>query len=104
MEAQQNRLLAALGPDRSDLTAQLDLVTLAHGQVLHEAGGTMQYVYFPTTAIVSLLYVMRDGSTAEVAMIGNDGMIGVSLFMGGDTMPSRALVLNGGQAYRLKGN
>ena len=101
-ETRQNHLLATLGGDGPDFCHQLELVTLADGQVLHEPGGTLQHAYFPTTAIVSLLYVVKDGSTAEVAMIGNDGMVGASLFMGGDTAPSRALVLNGGQAYRLK--
>lgn len=72
------------------------------GEVLYEAGGRLQHVYFPTTSIVSLLYVMEDGSSAEIAVVGNEGILGISLFMGGDTTPSRAVVQSKGHGYRLK--
>jgi hypothetical protein len=71
------------------------------GKVLYEAGGTLSHVYFPTTAIVSLLYVMHDGASAEIAVVGNEGVVGVSLFMGGESTPSRALVQSAGGAFRL---
>jgi CRP-like cAMP-binding protein len=73
------------------------------GMVLYESGNELRHVYFPTTAIVSLLYVMLDGASAEIAVVGNEGIIGVALFMGGETMPNRAVVQSAGQAYRLKG-
>ena len=101
----QNRLLAAL--PRSDyerLASHLDLVPLTLGDVLYESGGKLAYVYFPTTAIVSLLYVMEDGSSAEIAVVGNEGILGISLFMGGDTTPSRAVVQSAGHAFRLAAN
>ena len=72
------------------------------GEVLCESGGRMQHVYFPTTSIVSLLYVLADGASAEIAVVGNEGILGISLFMGGDTTPSRAVVRSAGHAYRLK--
>jgi CRP-like cAMP-binding protein len=72
------------------------------GQALYESGGYLQHVYFPTTAIVSLLYVMNDGASAEIAVVGNEGILGVSLFMGGETTPSRAVVQSAGYGYRLK--
>ncbi len=72
------------------------------GLVLYEAGTVLSHVYFPTTAIVSLLYVMRDGDSAEIAVVGNDGLVGISLFMGGGSTPSRALVQNGGKGYRME--
>ncbi len=72
------------------------------GEVLCESGGRMQHVYFPTTSIVSLLYVLEDGASAEIAVVGNEGILGISLFMGGDTTPSRAVVRSAGHAYRLK--
>ena len=71
------------------------------GEVLYESGGQLQYVYFPTTSIVSLLYVMENGASAEIAIVGNEGIVGVSLFMGGETTPSRAVVQSAGQCYRL---
>ncbi|OHC63507.1 MAG: Crp/Fnr family transcriptional regulator [Rhodocyclales bacterium GWA2_65_20] len=99
----QNRLLAALpAPDLDRLHPGLELIWMPLGKVLHESGDRLHHVYFPTTAIVSLLYVMEDGRSAEVALIGNDGMIGIALFMGGETMPNRAVVLNAGYAYRLR--
>ena len=73
------------------------------GEVLYESGSQLRHVYFPTTSIVSLLYVMEDGASAEIAVVGNEGMVGVALFMGGETTPSRALVQSAGHAYRLRG-
>lgn len=100
----RNQLLAALPPpDFERLYARLELIWMPLGEVLHEVGEDWRYVYFPTTAIVSLLYVLEDGESAEVAMIGNDGMIGISLFMGGEAMPNRAVVRSAGYAYRLHG-
>ena len=72
------------------------------GDVLYESGARLRYVYFPTTSIVSLLYVMEDGASAEIAVVGNEGILGISLFMGGDTTPSRAVVQSAGHAFRLK--
>lgn len=98
----QNHLLAALPAlDFERLYSHLELVWMPFGKVLHESGDRLHYVYFPTTAIVSLLYVVENGGSAEVAVIGNDGMIGIALFMGGETMPNRAVVLSAGYAYRL---
>jgi len=98
-----NRLLAAVPPeDFARLQPHLELVALPLGQAVYESGGTQSHVYFPTDAIVSLLYVMEDGSSAEIAVVGNDGVVGISLFMGGETTPSRAVVQSMGQAYRLK--
>ena len=98
-----NQLLAAL-PDSefAHFAAHLELVTLAAGEVLYESGGQLKHVYFPTTAIVSLLYVLQNGGTAEIAMVGNEGILGISLFMGGETTPSRAVVQRGGSGYRLR--
>jgi CRP-like cAMP-binding protein len=76
-------------------------VELPLGMVLHESGGLLGHVYFPTTAIVSLLYVTANGSSAEIAVVGNDGLVGISLFMGGESTPSRAVVQSGGQGFRL---
>ena len=73
------------------------------GHVLYESGDTMRHVYFPTTSIISLLYVMEDGSSAEIAIVGNEGIVGISLFMGGETTPSRAIVQSAGHAYRVTG-
>lgn len=72
------------------------------GKVIHESGSRMQHVYFPTTSIVSLLYIMADGASAESAIVGNDGILGIALFMGGETTPSRAVVRSAGHGYRLK--
>ena len=100
--AQQNELLAALPREALEsLFEHLELVQLPFGKELFEFGSKLEYVYFPTTAILSLLYVMEDGSSAEIAIVGHEGMIGVSLFMGGETTPSRAVVQSSGQAYRL---
>ncbi len=73
------------------------------GHVLYESGSTLQHVYFPTDSIVSLLYVMEDGASAEIAVVGNEGMVGIALFMGGETTPNRAVVQSAGHAYRLPG-
>jgi len=80
----------------------LELVDLPLGKVLYESGGTMSHVYFPTTAIVSLLYVMEDGASAEIAVVGNEGLVGVAIFMGGGSTPSRALVQSAGKGYRMR--
>lgn len=99
----QNHLLAALpAGDFERLLPDLELVPMRLGEVLYESGARMQHVYFPTTAIVSLHYVMETGASAEIAGVGNEGMLGISLFMGGDTTPSRALVQTAGHAFRLK--
>jgi CRP-like cAMP-binding protein len=79
----------------------LELVKLSLGDALYESGGRLQHVYFPTTSIISLLYVMEDGASAEIAVVGNEGILGVSLFMGGETTPSRAVVQSAGWGYRL---
>ena len=101
----QNQILCALPPEASELLfPHLELVDMALGEVIHESGGELCYVYFPTNCIVSLLYVMENGSSAEIAVIGNDGIVGVALFMGGGTMPNRAVVQSAGQAYRLRGH
>jgi CRP-like cAMP-binding protein len=100
---QQNARLAALpAVDRARLAGDLEFVALNLGQVLYEAGQTMSYAYFPTDCIVSILYVMKNGESAEIAIVGNEGMVGISLFMGGDSTLSRAIVQNAGHAYRLK--
>jgi CRP-like cAMP-binding protein len=100
----QNYLLAGLPADGwKHLQSKLELTTMPLGHVLYESGSELCHVYFPTTCIVSLLYVMEDGSSAEIAIVGNEGMVGVSLFMGGETTPSRAIVQSAGHAYRLAG-
>jgi CRP-like cAMP-binding protein len=99
----QNHLLAALAQaDFERMLPHLELVPMPLGEALYESGGRLQHVYFPTTAIVSLLYVMEDGSSAEIAVVGNEGILGISLFMGGETTPSRAVVQSAGFGYRLK--
>jgi CRP-like cAMP-binding protein len=100
---QQNALLAALSAAECErLTNDLELVPLTLGQVLYEAGQTMSHAYFPIDCIVSLLYVMKNGESAEIAVVGNEGMVGIALFMGGESTISRAIVQNAGRAYRLK--
>jgi CRP-like cAMP-binding protein len=100
----QNHLLAALPAGESTrFYPSLELVTMPLGDVLYESGDQLQHVYFPTSSIVSLLYVMADGASAEIAVVGNEGIIGIALFMGGETMPNRAVVQSAGYAYRLKG-
>jgi CRP-like cAMP-binding protein len=100
----QNHLLAALPSAESErLYPYLELVELPLGEVLYESGDQLQHVYFPATSIVSLLYVMADGASAEIAVVGNEGIIGIAVFMGGETMPNRAVVQSAGYAYRQKG-
>jgi len=100
----ENRLLAALPKDVwARLEPRMEVASMPLGRVLYESGSTLAHVYFPTTSIVSLLYVMEDGHSAEIAIVGHEGMVGVSLFMGGETTPSRALVQSAGTAYRLHG-
>ena len=99
----QNHLLDALPEsDYERLAPHLELIPLRLGDVLCESGDKLRYVYFPTTCIISLLYVMQDGASAEIAVVGNEGLLGISLFMGGDTTPSRAIVQSAGHAVRLK--
>jgi CRP-like cAMP-binding protein len=84
------------------LSSHLEWIPMPLGEVLYESGAQLHHVYFPTTAIVSLLYVLEDGASAEIAVVGNEGILGVSLFMGGETTPSRAVVQSAGHGYRLK--
>ena len=99
---QQNHLLANLPKaDFDRIAPRLELVEMRLGEVLYESGGRLKHVYFPTTSIVSLLYVMEDGASAEIAVVGNEGILGVSLFMGGETTPSRAVIKSAGYGYRL---
>ena len=99
----QNHLLDALpAGDYERLLPHLELVPMRLGDVLYESGVQLRYVYFPTTSILSLLYVMEDGASAEIAIVGNEGILGISLFMGGETTPSRAVVQSAGHAFRLK--
>lgn len=101
-DPKQNFLLAALPASEFErLAPHLQLVPLKLGEVLYESGGQLQHVYFPTNSIVSLLYVMQDGASAEIAVVGNEGILGISLFMGGETTPSRAVVQSEGHGYRL---
>jgi CRP-like cAMP-binding protein len=101
--ASQNHLLAALPEEVFERIApHLELVPMPLGAVLYEPGGQLQHVYFPSTAIVSLNYVMEDGASAEIAGLGNEGVLGISLFMGGNTTPSRATVRTAGFGYRIK--
>jgi len=99
-----NHLLAALPAQvQQRLLPYLELVPMPLGMVLYESGDTMRHVYFPTDSIVSLLYVMEDGASAEISVVGNEGLIGVALFMGGLSTPSRAIVQSAGSAYRMPG-
>ena len=99
----ENRLLAAMPQaDYEALLPLLEHVPLPLGQAVYESGGTQGYVYFPTDSIVSLLYVLADGATAEIAVTGNEGLVGIALFMGGETTPSRAVVQSAGHGYRLR--
>ncbi|MGH9968935.1 MAG: Crp/Fnr family transcriptional regulator [Pyrinomonadaceae bacterium] len=98
-----NRLLAALpGDEYERLLPQLAPVSFSLGEVVYEFAGQLDYVYFPTTAIVSLLYTMENGASAEMGLTGNDGIVGIALFMGGGTMPNRAVVQSAGGALRMK--
>ena len=100
---QQNRLLAALAlPDRAGIYPHLKLVPMPLAEVIYEPGEVLRNVYFPTDSIVSLMYTTVDGAAAEIAMVGNEGLIGIAVFMGGGTTPSRAVVQSAGSAYRLR--
>jgi CRP-like cAMP-binding protein len=102
-DARMNHLLAALPDDEfTRLKPNLEPVSLTLGKVIYESGEQLDYVYFPTTAIISLLYIMENGSTAEIGMAGNDGLVGISLFMGGSTTPNRAVVQSAGNAFRFR--
>jgi CRP-like cAMP-binding protein len=99
---QQNRLLAALSPDvMGRLSEHLEFVTLPLGSVVYESGDAMDHVFFPTDSIVSLLYVMENGASAEISVVGNEGLVGVALYLGGESTPSRAVVQSAGSAFRL---
>jgi CRP-like cAMP-binding protein len=103
LEPRKNQLLAALPEaEWQRWQPQLEPVSMPLGQVLYESGGTLSHVYFPTTAIVSLLYVMENGASAEIAVAGNEGIVGISLFMGGESTSSRAVVQSAGDGFRLK--
>jgi CRP-like cAMP-binding protein len=103
LDPKTNHLLAALPPEEwKRWLPQLEAVTMPLGEVLYESGGVLTHVYFPTTAIVSLLYVLENGSSAEIAVVGNEGIVGISLFMGGESTPSRAVVQSAGSGFRLK--
>ena len=103
VEPRKNLLLAALpDPEWQRWLPQLEPVVMPLGQVLYESGVTLSHVYFPTTAIVSLLYVMENGASAEIAVVGNEGIVGISLFMGGESTSSRAVVQSAGKGFRLK--
>jgi CRP-like cAMP-binding protein len=99
----QNHLLAALpAEDYARLLPDLELIPMPLGWAVYESGGHLSYLYFPTTAIISLLYVMESGASAEIAITGNEGLVGISLFMGGESTPSRAVVQSAGNGYRLR--
>ena len=103
VEARKNHLLAAMPEaEWGRWASSLEKVHMPLGQVLYESGTILSHVYFPTTAIVSLLYVLQNGSSAEIAVVGNEGIVGVSLFMGAESTPSRAVVQSAGEGYRLK--
>ena len=102
--SRENHLLSVL-PDVewARIAPLLVAIDMPLGHVIYESGDRLDHVYFPTTAIISLLYVMEDGSSAEIAIVGNEGLVGVALFMGGETTPSRAIVQSAGRAYKLSG-
>jgi len=98
----ENRLLAALPrEDYARVQRHLEPITFALGDLVYDAGGHLDYLYFPTTAVVSLLYTMEDGSTAEMGLTGNDGVVGIALLLGSDTTPNRAVVQIAGGALRM---
>ena len=102
-EALQNHLLAGVSDEEfARLRPNLQLLSLPLGQVLYESGDKMDYVYFPTTAIISLLYIMENGSSAEIGVVGKDGLVGVAIFLGGDTTPNRAVVQSAGKSFKMK--
>jgi len=101
----QNHLIDALPAAVYEcLFPLMELVPMPLGEVLYESGNKLRYVYFPTTSIISMLYILENGASAEIAVVGNEGIIGIALFMGDGTMPNRAVVLSPGQAYRLRGH
>ena len=103
-DPQQNHLLAGLSTaERERIFPHLQVVPMPLGKVLYESGDVLRHVYFPTDSIISLLYVLADGASAEISVVGNEGLIGIALFMGGETTPSRAIVQSAGHAYRLLG-
>lgn len=98
-----NRLLARLPQEECErLLPHLEPVFFALGEVVYESGGQMGYIYFPTTSIISLLYMMENGTSAEIGVVGNEGVVGIALFMGGDTTPNRAIVQSAGAALKMK--
>src|SRR5579862_259398 len=98
-----NHILAALpAADYQRLLPDLELTAMPLGWAIYESGASLGYLYFPTTSIVSLLYVMKNGASAEIAVVGNEGLVGISMFMGGESTPSRAVVQSKGNGYRLK--
>ena len=102
-QSNTNRLLAALpAEDYERLLPHLKPITFSLGEVVYESQGQMDHVYFPTSAHISLLYTMTDGMTAEVGLVGNEGLVGIALFMGGATTPNRAIVQGAGDAYRMQ--
>jgi CRP-like cAMP-binding protein len=101
---EQNHLLTILPAEvKQRLFPHLELVQLSLGESMYESGDAMRYVYFPTNSIVSLLYVMESGASAEISVVGNEGILGIALFMGGESTPNRAIVQSAGSAYRLQG-
>jgi len=104
MNPRFNHILDALPPEvQGRIFGHLELIPQKLGEVLYESGDTLRYVYFPIDSIVSLLYILEDGSSAEISVVGNEGLVGVSLFMGGESTTSRAIVQSAGSAYRLSG-
>jgi CRP-like cAMP-binding protein len=102
-DARKNYLLAELPKDELErVLSTLEPVSFELGHVLYESGDKLDHVYFPTTAIVSLLYIMENGATAEIGVVGNDGILGIALFMGGDTTPNRAIIQSAGDAFKMK--
>lgn len=100
----QNHLLAALSPGvKQRLLPHLEQIELPLGKVIYESGDTLRNVYFPVDSIISLLYVMENGASAEISVVGNEGIVGISLFMGGESTPSRGVVQSAGTAFRLPG-
>jgi CRP-like cAMP-binding protein len=103
-DPQQNRILAAMSAaERGRIYPHLQLVPMPLGKILYEPGDVQRRVYFPIDSIVSFLYIMKDGASAEIGLVGNEGLIGIALFMGGDSTPSRSVVQSAGSAYRLAG-
>jgi CRP-like cAMP-binding protein len=101
---QQNHLLAALSPaERARIYPYLKLVRMRLGEVLYDPGAPFKHVYFPVNCIVSLLHILQNGASAEISMVGNEGLVGIAFFMGGETSPTRAVVQSAGYAYRLRG-